>query len=156
MYAIRSYYVVFELDRDGVVTFVNKNAYESFKVDHSALSEGMKLWDVLSPENRELCRRNFEDMPGTRPGRSTPAPACDTRGGSRAQSRRRGGRRRITSYNVCYTKLLRGRRRRLLPRDCDRQQAQAAEHRDQVVGDIGGGVITSYSIHYTKLYERPR
>ena len=50
---------------------------------------------------------------------------------------------RITSYNVCYTKLLRypgalpGLRLRHRPRD----------HR----GDLH--VITSYSIHYTKLYE---
>ena len=41
--------------------------------------------------------------------------------------------RRITSYNVCYTKLLRfANRQSLLHNLC---------------------VITSYSIHYTKLYE---
>ena len=45
---------------------------------------------------------------------------------------------RITSYNVCYTKLLR----------IDRDRAVC-------VPLVSGGtaVITSYSIHYTKLYE---
>ena len=56
---------------------------------------------------------------------------------------------RITSYNVCYTKLLR-----------DFATLKNAIHLDSM--DINGliqaelamkGVITSYSIHYTKLYE---
>ena len=62
---------------------------------------------------------------------------------------------RITSYNVCYTKLLRHRR------------YLDAENAYKSVVDMGAGlqfyelalyklgwtVITSYSIHYTKLYE---
>ena len=46
---------------------------------------------------------------------------------------------RITSYNVCYTKLL-------------RDVIEAAVKR--VLSTLNGGVITSYSIHYTKLYDR--
>ena len=46
---------------------------------------------------------------------------------------------RITSYNVCYTKLLRG----------------LFDHVTRNCGIVIDriGVITSYSIHYTKLYE---
>ena len=50
---------------------------------------------------------------------------------------------RITSYNVCYTKLL-----RIMKRTkntwCVMQTKEIREHLC---------VITSYSIHYTKLYE---
>ena len=52
---------------------------------------------------------------------------------------------RITSYNVCYTKLL-----RLVAR-VDRDTG--ARVRGALV-DPQAFVITSYSIHYTKLYER--
>ena len=45
---------------------------------------------------------------------------------------------RITSYNVCYTKLLRTALHLLL----------------SPVGAAIPCVITSYSIHYTKLYDR--
>ena len=55
------------------------------------------------------------------------------------------GRPRITSYNVCYTKLLRSLRR------------SRADRRPNVrAGRLRRGartVITSYSIHYTKLYD---
>ena len=51
---------------------------------------------------------------------------------------------RITSYNVCYTKLLRLRR--------------GGRHGDETRAGLPGAgrisVITSYSIHYTKLYEK--
>ena len=49
---------------------------------------------------------------------------------------------RITSYNVCYTKLLRNKRGELddIPELCT--FAKKLER-----------VITSYSIHYTKLYD---
>ena len=49
--------------------------------------------------------------------------------------------RRITSYNVCYTKLLRDSSHRRVG-----GRRQEATH----------AVITSYSIHYTKLYEGAR
>ena len=67
------------------------------------------------------------------------------------------GIRRITSYNVCYTKLL-----RLL---MDETTVQVLDERDKsntsksymwVQRGFYDGkpiVITSYSIHYTKLYE---
>ena len=48
---------------------------------------------------------------------------------------------RITSYNVCYTKLLRN-------SDSDLCLYDLVESRD-----IPSPVITSYSIHYTKLYD---
>ena len=53
---------------------------------------------------------------------------------------------RITSYNVCYTKLLRF-HDRTLPRS-DPSQFRCPLRRRRV--------ITSYSIHYTKLYESTR
>ena len=76
---------------------------------------------------------------------------------------------RITSYNVCYTKLLResgaGRREaqgRSLRARCRRDgsrigyadavQACQSAASGRRAGD-GAVVITSYSIHYTKLYE---
>ena len=62
---------------------------------------------------------------------------------------------RITSYNVCYTKLLRqGNRARScrLGRDSHRAGIDA---KHSVLGACQPGtVITSYSIHYTKLYDR--
>ena len=79
---------------------------------------------------------------------------------------------RITSYNVCYTKLLRGEgspfREKPAPRAVRRVGVQAAlphaplarqERRGgsrrmgPCPGAVFGSVITSYSIHYTKLYE---
>ena len=48
---------------------------------------------------------------------------------------------RITSYNVCYTKLLRA----VLQLDQVIQQNASASEET--------AVITSYSIHYTKLYD---
>ena len=66
---------------------------------------------------------------------------------------------RITSYNVCYTKLLRARRRaqfHAVLAEGERGVARCSLAR----GNLGTGrvrgrllVITSYSIHYTKLYE---
>ena len=57
---------------------------------------------------------------------------------------------RITSYNVCYTKLLR-------LRLAGGRAAQALQGHRQVAGKNRRGptrgVITSYSIHYTKLYD---
>ena len=80
---------------------------------------------------------------------------------------------RITSYNVCYTKLLR--RRALLAEDLEDLLGLDRELRLAVAWALLGatrsvlpadfprlqevsldGVITSYSIHYTKLYEELR
>ena len=53
---------------------------------------------------------------------------------------------RITSYNVCYTKLL---------RQPSEPGGPAGTYIDMMRYDVSTmvGVITSYSIHYTKLYE---
>ena len=53
---------------------------------------------------------------------------------------------RITSYNVCYTKLLR----------CDEGDGRHFQvlHRIREAPDHLERVITSYSIHYTKLYDQ--
>ena len=55
---------------------------------------------------------------------------------------------RITSYNVCYTKLLRA-PRVPRPRSCSTRSWSSSSRR----GRPTSSVITSYSIHYTKLYE---
>ena len=71
---------------------------------------------------------------------------------------------RITSYNVCYTKLLRHRRERHRHQGIGGGRAHSGEDRNRADGIPGQGglqqhrlrlqlVITSYSIHYTKLYE---
>ena len=65
---------------------------------------------------------------------------------------------RITSYNVCYTKLLRVFHHQYLLRD---GKPYIIEITRRCSGDLypvpvqpaTGVVITSYSIHYTKLYE---
>ena len=67
---------------------------------------------------------------------------------------------RITSYNVCYTKLLRG--LDYAPEPRSEQQARLMLARELHGGDVDFmltqgvlyecPVITSYSIHYTKLY----
>ena len=54
---------------------------------------------------------------------------------------------RITSYNVCYTKLLRS------ARCCASVLDPICMHPPCAVGRWGLFVITSYSIHYTKLYD---
>ena len=73
---------------------------------------------------------------------------------------------RITSYNVCYTKLLRrggrapsnGKRRRLLRTRILKRSLWSpgvhtvSERNPSMINEHT--VITSYSIHYTKLYER--
>ena len=81
------------------------------------------------------------------------APALDTGHGNLGEKQHGQGERnhlRITSYNVCYTKLL-----RLSPvgvgalheRGDPGLQAKGHERENT------RRVITSYSIHYTKLYE---
>ena len=65
---------------------------------------------------------------------------------------------RITSYNVCYTKLLRPRTlKRLLAEHGPDWPARvlAAVREGQPFAEAfrAATVITSYSIHYTKLYE---
>ena len=66
---------------------------------------------------------------------------------------------RITSYNVCYTKLLRG-----ADQGASRHPGVVAlsvggdarrRQRSRPARRVGGhaSVITSYSIHYTKLYD---
>ena len=71
--------------------------------------------------------------------------------------RRRGRIRRITSYNVCYTKLLRSGVDFILADDIE----QAMWNKFVFWSALAGAtctlraniVITSYSIHYTKLYD---
>ena len=78
---------------------------------------------------------------------------------------------RITSYNVCYTKLLRLLWRHATYRTrasgaCENHGCGSLRHSAhhchslcpprlclRAPSGYGGGVITSYSIHYTKLYE---
>ena len=55
---------------------------------------------------------------------------------------------RITSYNVCYTKLLRS----STPRSA-RCSARSSASRRSPPRSRTRPVITSYSIHYTKLYD---
>ena len=54
---------------------------------------------------------------------------------------------RITSYNVCYTKLLRFEMGSL------RQIGELFGKSSRLDEVVTRGVITSYSIHYTKLYD---
>ena len=72
---------------------------------------------------------------------------------------------RITSYNVCYTKLLRpcNQQPSLMPTSMARTNPTTATCPVASMAIAGPGqtptspqpiVITSYSIHYTKLYER--
>ena len=67
---------------------------------------------------------------------------------------------RITSYNVCYTKLLRiPSRSRASSTSVSRRRAWGESSRgsrpssEAINPPLSGFVITSYSIHYTKLYE---
>ena len=57
---------------------------------------------------------------------------------------------RITSYNVCYTKLLRS---LVAILDADKEGFLRSESAIMQVAGRTARVITSYSIHYTKLYE---
>ena len=68
---------------------------------------------------------------------------------------------RITSYNVCYTKLLR-RARRFFAAQAGVQEPLAGEAmihlapatlEEELADGDASSVITSYSIHYTKLYD---
>ena len=59
---------------------------------------------------------------------------------------------RITSYNVCYTKLLRVELG--LGQKTPQLLAQKRLHAQVGLGHEVDTVITSYSIHYTKLYEK--
>ena len=54
---------------------------------------------------------------------------------------------RITSYNVCYTKLLRAAKQR------DISVSEFFAKNRHLLGFDNPSVITSYSIHYTKLYD---
>ena len=64
---------------------------------------------------------------------------------------------RITSYNVCYTKLLRGRLYCLVfccAGNAFRYRSDGLTGLGVYAGSENGRlVITSYSIHYTKLYD---
>ena len=73
---------------------------------------------------------------------------------------RRDRRGRITSYNVCYTKLLRTRKAGERPKAAPNTTAtfsvsSSSEAKSSSVSITlpDGAVITSYSIHYTKLYD---
>ena len=60
---------------------------------------------------------------------------------------------RITSYNVCYTKLLRNvDRTKTLLSILALQYGEIIEESDLNI-EHKDSVITSYSIHYTKLYD---
>ena len=67
---------------------------------------------------------------------------------------------RITSYNVCYTKLLRSVSHLKYPdhynfnrKDIAGIQKIFAETSGNKIIIVTENVITSYSIHYTKLYD---
>ena len=65
---------------------------------------------------------------------------------------------RITSYNVCYTKLLRPILVLLLMSLLPVTAAAGTSYQDELIDQaranhLAERVITSYSIHYTKLYE---
>ena len=66
---------------------------------------------------------------------------------------------RITSYNVCYTKLLRSITAACRPPCCSLQRLSLRQHITSLPKVCSvpifftAFVITSYSIHYTKLYE---
>ena len=65
---------------------------------------------------------------------------------------------RITSYNVCYTKLLRDYRFRMPASSGNPSRSRSYDPGLLSVAPAGSAdnlVITSYSIHYTKLYEFP-
>ena len=66
---------------------------------------------------------------------------------------------RITSYNVCYTKLLRGwskRQFREVVAQLDRCGERAAQKGDRVAASSLTAVrITSYNVCYTKLLRAP-
>ena len=59
---------------------------------------------------------------------------------------------RITSYNVCYTKLLRSCISESESSSSAIRSSRLAESSDSSLS----AVITSYSIHYTKLYDALR
>ena len=69
---------------------------------------------------------------------------------------------RITSYNVCYTKLLRPALKVAVVGHTDTTGAftynldLSRRRAESMVNELirAHGVITSYSIHYTKLYDR--
>ena len=68
---------------------------------------------------------------------------------------------RITSYNVCYTKLLRSVYVQVGRQHGNEDRVRSARIVSQIFtvescGRVYHRVITSYSIHYTKLYDRLR
>ncbi|WP_348632390.1 PAS domain S-box protein [Methanomicrobium sp. W14] len=54
--------VVFEIDSDGILTFANKNAFESFSVSGKDFSGGLKFCDVIAVCDRRRAEDNFRSL----------------------------------------------------------------------------------------------
>lgn len=54
--------IVFELDTEGRVTFLNKNGFESFQADNDIIGKGICFWEAIAPEEKEISRQNFNQI----------------------------------------------------------------------------------------------
>ncbi len=52
--------IVFELDADGTITYANRIAFEWFGYTPEDLANGLNVFEMLIPENREIARTNFQ------------------------------------------------------------------------------------------------
>ncbi|MEM4246340.1 MAG: PAS domain S-box protein [Candidatus Bathyarchaeia archaeon] len=54
--------IVFEMDRDGVLTFANRNAFEVFGYTRTDFKRGLTALQMLIPEDRERARQNIQKV----------------------------------------------------------------------------------------------
>ena len=59
MYAIRSYYAVYETDFGGRLTFVNRAAIGLFGYSKEDLAAGLNVLDMVAPEDVDRARENI-------------------------------------------------------------------------------------------------
>ena len=128
MYAIRSYYA----DVAGMLTFVNKQAYAAFGYDQSDIIAGLSVMQCMAPEYRQEAKENIGKIYA----------------GARLGSNEYVGMRKdgtkfpiiIFSSPILKNGKVVGLRGIIID----------ISERKRIENEF---VITSYSIHYTKLYE---
>ena len=59
--------IVFEIDLEGRITYVNEFALESYGYTREDVENGLTIWDTLMPEGKALAKKNFKRILSGKP-----------------------------------------------------------------------------------------